>query len=609
TTPIPLPSILPSSWHSSLFLASFPLSRPHTCSSPHFHHIRVAAAPYPHSSPVSPPTSNPIPISMAARNWRSNEDKGNNPSPSSSTLSTLPPTISSLPSSPTTVQTPQTKTPVAVTIPVALTIPEIILSIAAFLSRPSLLYCALVCKDWHVIFQALLFRVVVAADFDRPDFVRAFQKSTRFATSIEWIQEPQVIPAAPRDHFWHRLFPREAPTKLITHIRKPFEQLESYLTAGQTPLLELLSVRIWKQDPNLIFRLSASTVINLQISTLGHLAGKPRMYLEDILQAYPNLINLTLEGLFTLASHLYEEGPLSKGKGVVRPSSIQTLNLRLVDISQNGLIALSALLRNLTALLIEEYLVPDVMRIYRWTWSSEFIQNLRSDFPHLQSIRFALPFENINENMIIKTLKSFPLLTTVGFRNAYFGKRAMETLQEHCKYVECLDVSFGNAGRRELEGALLGFLQTWPRLRELEADGVIFKLDEPVDAGVTKALWACTKLEKLVCGFRGTESMIFQHLSQFPMLSHLTITTPALKISPIKSTLAWMVKSTRMEHFRFASRRNVPLNKATIRWTLQHWPNLKTLHVAGKATDQRAKVKQWCREAQRLGFVIEYDRM
>ncbi|KAF8921752.1 hypothetical protein BGZ58_003895, partial [Dissophora ornata] len=270
--------------------------------------------------------------------------------------------------------------------------------------------------------------------------------------------------------------------------------------AGQTPLLEQLSVRVQNQDPNLTLRLSASTVVNLQISTRGYPARKPRMYMEDILQAYPNLINLTLEGLFTLGSHLYKEGghlpfipplpmagaalatvpatagltisppvqaptPLTefspsatsmattnvKGKGVVRPSSIQTLNLRLVDISQNCLIALSALLPNLTALLIEEFLMPDMMiRIYRWTWSSEFIQSLQSAFPHLQSLRLAFPFENIKEDTIIEILKSFPLLTTVGFRNAHFGKRAMETLQEHCKYIECLDVSFAN-GDRELK--------------------------------------------------------------------------------------------------------------------------------------------------------------
>ncbi|KAF8920087.1 hypothetical protein BGZ58_004428, partial [Dissophora ornata] len=152
-----------------------------------------------------------------------------------------------------------------------------------------------------------------------------------------------------------------------------------------------------------------------------------------------------------------------KGKGVARSSSVQTLNLRLVYISKNGLIAQSAMLPNLTAPLIEECLVPDVMiNIYGWTWSSAFIQNLHVAFPRLQSLRFAPPFKNINENMIVKILKSFPLLTTVGFRHAYFGKRAMETLQGHCKYIECLDVSFGNGGHRELNGTLCDFCKRDP---------------------------------------------------------------------------------------------------------------------------------------------------
>ncbi|KAF9944943.1 hypothetical protein BGZ70_004200, partial [Mortierella alpina] len=517
-----------------------------------------------------------------------------------------------------------------------------------------------------------------------------------------------------------------APTKPPTDNRKPFEQLENTLLAGDTPALETLSVRIQNQDPNLILRLPASTVANLQISTRGYPARKRKVYMEDILRAYPNLINLTLEGLFTLTSHLAEEakapgnrapssltssppsssssgssgsagspqvaplintpalaqpteaetsageiapattrtgltisapfsvimssghsmamaGPSapyippappssataattnqgssstatadtsipneSKGKSVARRSSIETLNLRLVDISQEGLIAISSMMPRLKSLLIEEFLVPDMMiKIYRWTWSKQFIYSLRESFPQLRSLRLAIPFDTIKEDTIVEILKAFPLLTTVGFRNSNFGRLAMETLQEHCQLVECLDVSFGNANR-EFKGALLRFLQTWSRLRELEADGQVFHLDKPMDANVPMIPWACTKLEKLVCGFQGSESMIFQHLSQFPMLSSLTISYPALNISPTESTLAWMVKATRMEYFWFSQYRHLPLDKSTVHWILRHWPNLKTLHVAGGMIEQKEIVKQWCRDAQRLSLVVEYDRI
>ncbi|KAF8976071.1 hypothetical protein BGZ46_008596 [Entomortierella lignicola] len=327
----------------------------------------------------------------------------------------------------------------------------------------------------------------------------------------------------------------------LTIAREPFEQLESSLTLGQTPALETLSVKVQSPDPSLILRLPASTVHNLQISTRGHHPSrKPRLYMEDILQAYPNLVKLTLEGLYTLTTHLCDgDGgassspspaqmlihahlpPLSipavagstiaptgndqshtvqtsslahndsnnKGKGIDRSSSIHTLNLRLVDISQNTLVALSALLPRLKNLLIEEFLMPDMMiKIYRWTWSTEFIHSLRDAFPHLRSLRLAIPFDSIKEDTIIEILKSFPLLTTVGFRNSHFGKAAMETLQEYCKHVECLDVSFGSPDR-EFKSSLIRFLHSWPKLRELEADGTIFHLDEPVDHGVARAPW------------------------------------------------------------------------------------------------------------------------
>ncbi|KAG0249305.1 hypothetical protein BG011_009433 [Mortierella polycephala] len=580
----------------------------------------------------------------------------------------------------------------AASLPTALTLPEIILCVAEFLSRSTLAQCSLVCKDWRVIFQPLLFRIIEAADFDSPEFVRSFQNHTRFATSIEWIQEITPILPPPKKHTWHRIFRRKAtPLKPSIDNRKPFEQLENSLLAGETPALETLSVRIQNQDPNLILRLSASTVVNLQISTRGYPARKPRVYLEDILQAYPNLVNLTLEGLFTLTSRLLKDADLHASGGgagsvtsptipiigatvaggagltisapfaVVTPensantpipnmhhysqvaiaaataassstsstrfrsessttnakdnaseqrlSAIQTLNLRLVDISQDHLIAISALIPRLQALLIEEFLVPDMMiKIYRWTWSKEFIQSLRISFPQLQSIRLAIPFDTIKEDTIVEILKAFPLLKTVGFRNSCFGRVAMETLQEHCKLVECLDVSFGNANR-EFKPSLLRFLQSWPKLRELEADGHIFHLDTPLDDDVPTTIpWACTRLEKLICGFQGTESMIFQHLSQFPMLSSLTISYPAMNIFPIESTLAWMVKATRMEYFWFLQYRHLPLDRSTVQWVLTHWPNLKTLHVAGGLIEQKEIVKQWCRDAQRLSLVVEYDR-
>ncbi|KAF9117176.1 hypothetical protein BGX27_000025 [Mortierella sp. AM989] len=544
----------------------------------------------------------------------------------------------------------------------ALAIPEIVLSIAEFLNRPSLANCVRVCRDWQVIFQPLLFRVVQASDFDRLDFVSAFQNHTRFATSIEWIQELPTAISPPKKNTWQRIFRRKSPKSLISN-GKPFEQLELSLMAGQTPVLETLSVRIQNQDPNLILRLPASTVHNLQISTRGYPAKKPRLYMEDILRAYPNLINLTLEGLYTLMTRLPEgEGkdigdlssfpghavaqthlpqfvisndsetihettsftgqpfapqssPLTntsskdKDKSIDRSSSIQTLNLRLVDISQNNLIAISALVPRLKNLLIEEFLVPDMMiKIYRWTWSTEFIHSLRDSFPHLRSLRLAIPFDSIKEDTIVEILKAFPLLTTVGFRNSHFGRKAMETLQEHCKQVECLDVSFGCADR-QFKGALLRFLHSWPKLRELEADGQIFHLDKPLDDNVPRSPWACTGLEKLVCGFYGSESMIFQHLSQFPRLSNLTISYPSLNISPIESTLAWMEKSTRMEYFWFSQHRHQPLNKTTVLWILNNWPNLKKLHVAGGVIGQKDTVKQWCRDAQRSSLVVEYDHI
>jgi len=289
-------------------------------------------------------------------------------------------------------------------------------------------------------------------------------------------------------------------------------------------------------------------------------------------------------------------------------SQIQSLNLRLVDVSQEGLVALSKVMPNLKSLLIEEILGSDIMiKIYRWTWSTEFIHSLRASFPHLRSLRFAIPFDKIQEDAIVEILKSFPLLTTVGFRNACFGRRALETIQEHCKQVDCLDISFASANL-ELKSALLRFLQSWPQLRELEADGMIFHLDTPTDDGVLRLPWVCTKLEKLVCGFRGSESMIFQHLSQFPLLSSLTISGRPMSLSPIETTLAWMANSTRMEYFWFS--RDRPLDKAAVRWMLQHWPNLKKMHVAGSETFQyMPNVQQWCRDAQRFSLIVEYGRI
>ncbi|KAG9072153.1 hypothetical protein KI688_006377 [Linnemannia hyalina] len=583
---------------------------------------------------------------------------------------------------------------------VALTIPEIILAIAAFLNRSTIAQCAVVCKDWHTIFQPLLFRIIKTADFDQPDFVSSFLNYTRFATSIEWFQEISPSPFAsgagtvPKKQAWHRIFGKKASVRPLTDPWKPFEQLKLILQADETPALETLSVRIHNLDPNIVLGLRAPTVTTLQIGTRGYPARKPKVSMENILRSFPSLVHLTLEGLFTLSSQVADGSrpshapdavvggnessspsssvsqPQQQTQGmstmplpqapVVTPypppaalaapahtttiagmtisgpfpvtptlpiipssspsssslstntaqttSSIESLSLRLVDISQDHLLALARQMPRLSSLLIEEFLVPDMMiKIYRWTWSKQFIHSLRDSIPHLTSIRMAFPFDTIKEDTIIEILKSFPLLTTVGFRNSFFGTRALEVMQEHCKFVECLDVSFGNS--RGFKGALIQFLQTWTRLREFEADGVVFSLDRPVDDGVPRRPWASTRLEKLVCGFSGTESMIFQHLSQLPLLTSLTISYPSISITPIETTLAWMAKSTRIEYFWFPQVRHVAVEKSSVLWILEHWPELKTLHVAGGLVSQKEIVKQWCREAGRPNLVVEFDRV
>ncbi|KAK3808880.1 MAG: hypothetical protein J3R72DRAFT_464449 [Linnemannia gamsii] len=626
---------------------------------------------------------------------------------------------------------------------VALTIPEIILAIAVFLDRSTLAQCAVVCKDWYTIFQPLLFRIVKTVDFDQPNFVPSFLDYTRFATSIEWFQESiassgsgaSAASAVPKKQAWHRLFKKSSSSSNSTgsiplrnatdpHC-KPFDQLKLVFDQPDgTPALESLSVRIHSLDPNIVLDLRAPTVTNLQIGTRGYPAParKPKVFMENILRSFPNLVHLTLEGLFTLCSQAAEANALVGGVGVVsgnscgnesssssstasqpqaqgiltfpvqqqapatpfqpppqqallaaaahtttiggmtisgpfpvtpqvdnlpptptfasvsplttdnhkgkstltdttatssytssssakaQTSSIESLSLRLVDISQEGLLALARQMPRLQSLLIEEFLVPDMMiKIYRWTWSLEFIHSLRDLIPNLTSLRMAFPFDSIKEDTIIEILKSFPLLTTVGFRNSFFGTRALEVMQEHCKFVECLDVSFGNS--RGFKGALLQFLQTWPHLREFEADGFVFSLDKPIDDDVPRTPWACKGLEKLVCGFSGTESMIFQHLSQFPLLSSLTISYPSMNITPIETTLAWMAKSTRLEYFWFPQTRHVPVERGSIMWILEHWPELKTLHIAGGLVSQKETVKQWCREAGRPHLVVEFDRV
>ncbi|GJJ77343.1 hypothetical protein EMPS_09702 [Entomortierella parvispora] len=613
----------------------------------------------------SPPTSNePTPASSLSKRFNILERRTTAPTSSSaSALRTLSP---------------------------ALSIPEIVLAIASYLNRSTLARCTAVCREWHHILQPLLFRVIHATDFDQPDFIRAFQDHTRFATSIEWIQEPPIKTSVPKKQAWHHIFRKKTP--LPKTMERTFKQLESSLHAGETPSLGKLSVRIQNQDPNMILTLPASTVSSLQISTKGYPVRKHKIYMEDILLAYPHLVHLTLEGLFTLTTHLVATGsgsssssPASSTSGgetyipaapvattelptaaaaaaeggvttatgaaismpfaavtsgaqhmpvfssslsissenemkssktsitairAAPPSGIKTLNLRLVDISQEGLIAVSTLMPKLESLLIEEFLVPDMMiKIYRWNWSQSFIHSLKVSYPHLRSIRMAIPFDTIREDTIVEILKAFPLLTTVGFRNSWFGKRAMETLAEHCPLVESLDVSFGCAMHREFKGALLRFVQTNTRLRELEADGVIFHLDKLMDDDVVRTPWACSKLEKLVCGFQGTGSMIFQHVSQFLEMKSLTVSYPSLSISPHETTLAWMSKCTKMEYFWYSQYRHMPLDKATFQWILVHWPNLKTLHVAGGMAKQGDIVRQWCRDANRQSLLVEYDRV
>ncbi|KAF9426675.1 hypothetical protein BGZ94_006164 [Podila epigama] len=640
-----------------------------------------------------------------------------------------------------------TPTPVAPAVAQALAIPEIILCIAVFLRRPTLAQCAQVCKHWHTLFQPLLFRHIYSADFDRPSFVHAFENHAQFTTSIDWIQFP-IPPPPPKKQPWRRIFRRK---ELPPPTEKTFLELEKRLiSAGHTPALETLSVRILNQDPNLVLRLPANSVLNLKISIRGYPPKKPKIYIEDILVSYPHLVNLVLEGLYILTTrqpydivdqpqtpkpdpvpprptmlmlqgnvyhHRNNEDTLvnslagvsldqstsvsgsstlagsgtesgagvgsSSGSGsgsgtstntstdmgtdmgsgtdaattaveTVQPnntistfdwniyqeklkktgkkktSSIRALEIRLVDISQDDLLDLSEYFPRLESILIEEFLVPDMMiKIYRWEWSTEFIHSFKMSYPHLRIIRFAIPFDVIKEDTIVEILKSFPQLTTVGFRNSCFGQRALKTMQEHCKNVDCLDISFGFSSR-EFKKDLLRFLQSNTKLREFEADGMIFHLDRAPTAEEENldseelysngprrmprrhpiALnWACTNLVKLVCGFQGTDSAIFRFLSGFPLLECLTVTCPSLNLSPVKSTLGWLARSNQIKYFWFSHYRHLPMEKNSIDWMIAHWPNLRTLHVAGGGATQREAIQQMFKDAQRYSVHIEHDSL
>ncbi|KAG0307294.1 hypothetical protein BGZ98_000634 [Dissophora globulifera] len=544
----------------------------------------------------------------------------------------------------------------------ALDIPEILMTIALSLNRHSLTNCARVCKDWKAVFQSQLYCVILAADFYRPGFVRSFQNNISVVTSIEWIQEsPARLPVASKKSVWHRFHRRKTSRPLASISHESIIQLQQSLSAGPTPSLKSLSVRVQNQHPKCILSLAAATVISLQISTTGRcpMSSSPRLYMGDILRSYPSLVRLTLNGIFTLSSRPLGEqavptpGPTAflataaattaiglsipspfsspslglhtssssstahnevvgvQSMALDRTSSIESLSLCQADISQDELLELRVFLPELKSLLIEELSAHNEMiRTYYWTWSPTFIRSLRTAFPHLRSLRLGFMFKIIEENTIVEILQSFPLLTTVGFRNAKFGQRAMEALQQHCKFVVCLDVSFAYGDdqfKAALNAELLHFLRTSTQLRELVAEGVIFHLEEPTATGVVRTLWACTKLKKLVCGFQGTESTIFQHLSQFPMLSQLTIVHPSLIISSIDTTLALMGQSNKIEYFGFKQQHGQLLKKETIEWLLKHLPSLKKLHVAGGAIEQKKAAKKWRREAQRLGVVVEID--
>ncbi|KAF9577720.1 hypothetical protein BGW38_006884 [Lunasporangiospora selenospora] len=506
-------------------------------------------------------------------------------------------------------------------------LPELLALLATYMSPRTIARCSRVNSVWRSIFEPFLYRIVTPAQLERPGFFGALQRNLHAVRTLHW--DPTS---------WKALAPRTPKAlRLLKHIGvhlrrstasttpASFSQFASQAT--QMAALTHLVVRIpSKQHPSSILLRRLPSIETLELIMEGRPDFRPTLHLEDILSAYPSLRTLKLDGCFVLSSHRHEMQAAvqttdeswsriwprarTTPRDVVS-SSIVSLTLRQVEISQEGLLALSPLLQRLYALCIEEssesgsFHLGGTNGTFRWDWTRDFVLDLKSHFPLLSAFHANLLRRPIPEPIIIEILTAFPALTSVGFRFGNFGTQAFKILADRCPSLETLDLGYSHIPPG-FTTALIRYVRNSPHLRKLDVSGATLPVYNYFLNNVIHGEWKCEHLESLACGFMGEVNDIFAFVSRFRSLRHLTIMQTHLGIPNLDTSLELLKPCGRMESFRFTLPRDQRIKRRAIQKMLFIWPGFRTLHIDQAPERHGMTIKKWCENEQRHSVAILY---
>ncbi|KAF9969626.1 hypothetical protein BGZ73_007944 [Actinomortierella ambigua] len=267
------------------------------------------------------------------------------------------------------------------------------------------------------------------------------------------------------------------------------------------------------------------------------------------------------------------------------------------------------------------------LKVHHYSASPEFVKRLPTHFfDKVSHIWFGRAHPPCTTEMILRRMRR---LRRLDLQHAQITDEHLAVILQQHPDIEEIDVSFSTGLS---SNAVWAFLSRATKLKRFEADRTCLKLPKEVldrvaqirqplvttkDSGEPKPehdplMWACQDLEVLMVGFDiamgsilGSKAM-FSWLAQFPKLRYLRLASTSMTLTEAGG-LYQLATLRRLKYFVLDTAMYDELTRKDVHWMLDHWPQLKRLHLSRRSIYQWEDIRVWAGERGREDAVKIYS--
>ncbi|KAF8983205.1 hypothetical protein BGZ46_010667 [Entomortierella lignicola] len=445
---------------------------------------------------------------------------------------------------------------------------EIVFTIFEYLSRPQIVDCLLVCKDWHKLLLHLIWESVIV----HHDFLRSYPLHKYISYHRHLITKLGIIPSPSEFPGFILTYPNLHTLELLIQWRQPNEQYEQHVAD------------IIKLNP---------TVVNLELWFKGISNKNGLMQFWIAVSNLPNLKTLKvcsmeldydeIELFWDVCKKLRElrlDSPKRFNRDIKKQDNIIFPQMKYMSFDFSG---------HMRGMIQLEY-IRRSQQIEELEWDlgfeetadvlEEFVSDVeRGLWPRLEKLEIYHCYADTLTKRIIDGLQRITKLCRPGIQ---FGPLSFQALQRHFSYLSKLDLQ---ECLGETSAMLLEALSSCPSLQSLK--GLFIRANDIVESKP----WVCLSIRRLEVRIEFGEldqmlqPLVFKRLSVLTRLETLEIGDGwSRKIPPYHDRLDLRLASGlgHLSSLRLLKSMDITFSRqsmeeADIRWMLTNWSRLESV--------------------------------